>query len=134
MAVNTVPIFPGALRTAGKAIVAADTTSALTLLAGGTYGTRIDAISASSTDSTDRSVQFLISDGGNSYIIGTINVPAGAGNTAAVLPVQILSSLVLPWLDTSGSFFLANGWSLLVKATSTVASGALHILASCGDY
>lgn len=54
---------------------------------------RIDAITAVSTDTSDRVVDVIINTSGNHYAIGSINVPAGSG-TGLVAAVNLVEHLV----------------------------------------
>ena len=135
MPANTSPIFPLTVQTSAVAIVNADGTAEKVLVTAGADGTRIDAVSITSTDSAAITLAVRVNDGTTSYAVGEIAVPAGSGTNGSAPAIQGLSAGSLPWLDASGSLFLKAGWSLRVAAGAAVTSGAtVALVAFSGDY
>lgn len=135
MAVNTSPIFPLSLDTDAVTFVNADGTSEKTLLTAGVEGERIDVISATSDDTSDRVFALFLNDGTTSYRIGEITVLANAGTDGIVKAKKVLNSTDLPWLDVSGSLFLKGGWKLNIAAKVAVtAAKTVTFVASSGAY
>jgi hypothetical protein len=135
MAANTTPIFPLTIQTYAVAVVPADTTTEKTLVTAGAYGTRIDVISVTSTDTSAQTFKVLVNDGATSYQIGEVVVPITSGTDGVTLAVKALNTSFFPWLDSSGSIFLEAGWKLNVacKSTVTVAKQVTWV-AFAGDY
>ena len=135
MAANTSPIFPLVVQTSAATIVNADGTAEKPLVTAGANGTRIDAVSITSTDTATVTLTVMLHDGTTSYAVGEIAVPAGAGTNGSTPAIKGLSAGSLPWLDASGSLFLKTGWSLRVAAKGAVTSGAtVALVAFSGDY
>lgn len=139
MAVTSSPIFPQTLKTNVAQIAPADTTSLKTLVTAGADGTRIDNILVTSTDTTARDLQFVITISAVDYIIGTLQIPISSGNTNAVPIVSVFPHTQFAGLnqDVNGNkeFYLASGAVLKVKCLTTVtATRLISIIAQCGDY
>lgn len=135
MPANTTPIFPLVVQTSAATIVNADGTGEKTLVTAGANGTRIDAVSITSTDSASVTLAVKAHDGTTSYAVGEIAVPAGSGTNGSAPAIKGLSAAYLPWIDASGSLFLKTGWSLRVAAKVAVTSGAtVALVAFSGDY
>ena len=135
MPANTLAIFPNVPQTTGIAIVPADTTTEKTLVTAAVNGTRIDAISGVSSDTADRVVQLIMNDGANSFPLGEVTIPAGAGTNGTTKAKQVLNPVDLPWLDESGAIFLKAGCKLNMKSEVTVtAAKQLTFVSFHGDY
>ena len=137
MAANTTPIFPAGIINDPIAFTNATGTTAVTCVTAGTNGTRIDAIGATSTDTVARYFNVLLYNGSTTWIIGEVNIPASAGQSSgAVLPVSVLNSVVAPWIDSTGSIYLASGYQLqFALKTSAVTSGdQINFFAFGGNY
>jgi hypothetical protein len=134
---NTTPIVPGTLRSFVVAFTPSDTTTAKSAYAPtGTNGARIDSICVTSTDTAARDLQLFLYKGGTSYLIGTVSIPAGAGNTSAVNPVELLAQsgntgligLVAKdpygnsvlWLDSSTTLYAAMGATITTAKQVTI--------------
>lgn len=135
MPANTSPIFPLVVQTSAATIVNADGTAEKALVTAGANGTRIDAVSITSTDSAAVTLAVRVNDGTTSYAVGEIAVPAGSGTNGSAPAIQGLSAGSLPWLDASGSLFLKAGWSLRVAAKAAITSTkTVTLVAFSGDY
>jgi hypothetical protein len=135
MAANTTPIFPLTIQNSAVAVLPADTTTEKTLVTAGSFGTRIDAISVTSTDTAAQTFKVLLNDGATSYQVGEVVVPATSGTDGITLAVKALNTPFLPWLDSSGSLFLKNGWKLNVACKATVTTAKqITWVAFAGDY
>lgn len=135
MAANTAPIFPLTVQTSATTIVNADGTAEKALVTAGADGTRVDAVSITSTNSAAVVLAVKVHDGTTSYAIGEVSVPAGSGTNGSAPAIKGLSAEFFPWLDASGSLFLKAGWSLRVAAKAAVTSGAtVTLVAFSGDY
>jgi hypothetical protein len=139
MPVVATPIFPQAIRNAVQAIANADGTTIKTLVTAGANGSRIYAISITSTDTAARDLNLYVAISGTNYLIGTVSVPVNAGNTNAIMTVDLLRSAQLPFLafDVMGNrvLDLASGSSLAVGATTTVTTAKqVTIVIQFGDF
>ena len=135
MPANTSPIFPLTVQTSAVTIVNADGTGEKALVTAGANGTRVDAVSATSTGTGTVTLTVLLHDGTTSYAVGEVAIPAGSGTNGTTPAAKVLSAEFLPWLDASGSLFVRAGWSLRVAAKTAVASGkTVAIVAFSGDY
>ena len=133
------PIFPATIKSSVQQILPADTTAFKTLYTGGTNGTRIDAIFLSSTDTTNRDIQFYVSIGGTDYLLATVLVSQGLGNTNNVYSINAFQNLSFQMLnfDPNGNryFYLEASAILKCKCTTTVtAAKVVAIHTQAGDY
>ena len=140
MAGTATPIFPQTIRGASAQILNADGTTKKTLCAGGTNGTRIDAISVASTDTAARDLQLWMNNGSVDQLLCTVSIPINSGNANNVAAVDLLRSSFGPMLayDANGNrvLYVPNGYTLKVAAaTSVTATKQLDVLATAaGDY
>lgn len=125
----------------GKVQIAnADASNQKTVYTGGANGSKISGMILQSTDTSARDVQISITNGGTSYILGTVTVPIGAGNSGSVPSVNAFNNAQLPGLpvDSDGNpyIFLASASdALTISSLTTVTSGKLiSANAVCGDF
>ncbi len=91
------------------------------------------AVASSDTSAID--VQLFAYDGSTAWLVGTITVPIGAGNTGSVAAVNLLSLSQCPWLNSDGSITLPTGWKLQASNVSQVTSAKTLTLVALGaDY
>jgi hypothetical protein len=115
----------------GKVQIAnGDAQTQKTVYTGGANGSKLVGLIFSSTDTSARDVQISITNGGTSYVLGTVTVPIGAGNSGSVPSVNGFNSTQLPGLavDSDGNpfiFLLSASDTLTVSALTTVTSGKL---------
>lgn len=133
------PVFPQTIKTNVAQILPADTTSLKTLVTPGANGTRVDNIIVSSTDTSAKDLQFVITVSATDYVVGTLSIPANSGFTNAVPLVSVFahSQFIAFNTDVNGNkhMYLANGAVLKVKALTTVtAAKAISVVAQCGDF
>jgi len=133
------PVFPQTIKTNVAQILPADTTSLKTLVTPGANGTRVDSIIVSSTDTSAKDLQFVITVSATDYVVGTLSIPANSGFTNAVPLVSVFahSQFIAFNTDVNGNkhMYLANGAVLKVKALTTVtAAKAISVVAQCGDF
>lgn len=139
MPVVSTPVFPQTVITSVAQILPADTTTLKTLITPGSNGSRIDAILVSSTDTSAKDLQFVLTISSVDYVLGTLSIPANSGFTNSVPLVSVFahSQFVALNTDVNGNkhMFLANGAVLKVKALSTVTTAkAISIIAQRGDF
>lgn len=133
------PVFPQTVKTNVSQILPADTTTLKTLVTPGTNGTRIDNIFVSSTDTSAKDLQFVLTVSSVDYVLGTLSIPANTGFTNSVPSISVFahSQFVALNNDVNGNkhLFLANGAVLKVKSLSNVTTAkAISIIAQCGDF
>ena len=139
MAVTSTPIFPQVVTSTFQQILPATASALVVLLTPGVNGSRVDNISITSTDTTDRSVQLYVTSGGTDYLIATISVPQASGNTNNVYAVAAFQGLAFQGFnyDPNGNryIYLSSGSVLKAKSTTTVtAAKVIQFIVQGGDY
>lgn len=133
------PIFPQTIKTGVAQIAPADTTTLKTLVTAAANGTRIDNIFVTSTDTSSKDLQFVVTISSVDYVVGTLSIPANSGFTNSVPVVSVLahSQFVAMNTDQNGNknLYLASGAVLKVKSLTNVStSKVISIIAQCGEY
>lgn len=137
---NTVPTFAKQPQNGKVQIANADAQNQKTIYTAGANGSKVTALIAVSTDTSARDVQISITNGGTSFPLGTVSVPAGSGNSSSVTSVNLLNPAVLAGLafDSDGNPYihLISGDTLTVSALSTVTTAKLITVSapSVGDF
>ena len=139
MPVTSTPIFPQTIKATPQQILPATASALVTLYSGGANGSRIDNIVVTSTDTSNRDLQFYITSGGTDYLIATLQAPQGSGNTNNVYPVNVFQSLPFAFLnyDPNGNkyLYLDSTDVLKVKCTATVTTAkVIQLVTFGGDY
>jgi hypothetical protein len=139
MAVTATPIFPQAPKVYTAQILPADTTSKKTLCAGGTNGTRIDALNIASTDTSNRDIQLWMNNGSIDLLLTTLQIPLNAGNANNVAAVDGMRQANFPGLsyDANGNptILVPNGYTLKIACTGTVtAAKEIDAVATASDF
>lgn len=109
----------------------ADGTSKVTIFTAGANDSLLRALSASSTDTSDRAFNIYVNKGGagTDRLVGTVNIPANSGNSITLPAIDILRTLVssaflFPFLayDAYGNrvWNLVGGTLIKVACTTTV--------------
>lgn len=132
------PALIGAINNGRVQFVAADTTTKKTLVTAGASGTKVVSIGAATDETANRDVQLFRFVGGVSYLIGTVQVPLGAGNTNAVPSVDLMNAVAMPHLptDNDGQHYLLLGAGEVLQvamAATVTAAKTVHISAQGGD-
>lgn len=136
MAANTSPIFPLTVQNYAITFAAADGTTVKTLYEAGLYGSRVDSVGITSSDTAARVFRIYLSDGTTNYLAGEFSVAAGSGTNGISSALKMLTTAWLSWLDSSGCLFLKAGWSLKIglKESTITANKLVTFIASGGDY
>lgn len=137
MAAATSPIFTTSVETAVQDIVNADGTTPQTLVTAGANGARVVAVTATTDDTAaiDFSLYVQRDGAGTNFLLGTVSVPAGAGNTSAVAAVDLLDPAKIKGLDLDGTLILGGTDVLKVAArTAVTAAKTTYIVGLYGDY
>ena len=108
---------------------ASDTTVAKTILtADAVYARRLYGISIWTDESVAKDVAIHLSDGTSTWELTTIAVPINAGNTNAILPVDVFTNSqmtpIVKQRDASGALYLniPIGWSLKLAYNTTMSA------------
>lgn len=139
MAGTATPIFPQTVKNYVAQILNADASNKKTLVTGATNGTKIEALSLASTDTTARDVQLVMTVSSVDYILATVAVPVTAGSVDNVPSVDVLRHAQWPGLsyDANGNkiLYVASGAVLSIKALTTVTTAKeIDCLAVGGDF
>ena len=135
----TAPFFFGTPKHEAVAITTASGTAWVTILTGGTSGTKVVGIGAVSESTAAQILQLSVLRSAVNYVLGSVSVAASAGNDGTVAAANLMSSTLLPYLpvDNDGQRYLflsSTGDVLQVKTTVTVPAGrTVHINADRGD-
>lgn len=136
MAANTSPIFVLTPNNKGQTWTHADSAATTKdVFVAGTNGSRLAAVEATSSDTSAIDVQLFYFDGSTAFLIGTVTVAIGAGNTGTVAAQNLLLLSNLPGLNSDGSLFLKTGEKLQASNVTQVTSAKTLTLAAFGaDY
>lgn len=136
MPANVAPIFVLTVNDKGQSWTHADAAATTKdVFVAGSNGSRLASVAAASTDTSAIDVQLLAFDGATAWLVGTVTVPIGAGNTGTVAAVNLLSLSQCPWLNGDGSLLLPSGWKLQASnVTQVTAAKTLTLVAWGGDY
>jgi hypothetical protein len=139
MAVTATPIFPQAVNVGLGTIVNGDGTTTKAIFTAGANGSKLEMLTVSSTDTSNRDVNIFLTRSATNYLLATVQIPLNSGNANNVAAVDILRSTMLPGLanDAMGNriLYLKSGDTLTFAATTTVTSGKqITAVAHGGDY
>lgn len=128
------PNYPGTPNNGAVQILPADTTSKKTLFTAGASGGRVHSVSVASDDTAAHDLQVWSSIGGTDYLVGTVSIPAGSGNTSGVPQVNVLAALV-SLLDPSGYWVLKAAEVIKISVPVAItAAKTLHASARGADF
>lgn len=138
---TNVPAFPSTVANAVAVINNASGTGKVTVRTASANGDKIESICLTSTDTSARVLNVIITVSATDYQIGTINVPITAGtDAAATAAVSLLeNNSMMPFLrkDSNGRayLYLANGSTLSLAAQVAITSGKqINVFAQIGAY
>jgi hypothetical protein len=118
------PIFPQTVKNFVAQVLPADASGKKTLVTGAANGTKVEAILVTSTDTTARDLQLIMTVSAVDYILATVSIPITAGFINSVPAVDIMRNAQWPGLayDANGNkvLYVANGAVLSVKTLTTV--------------
>jgi len=130
MVANTSPIFELTPFMDGDTLDIGDTTVAITLITGGTNGTRIDSLMCSTDDSAAVNLRFYVDNGGADLYLGVVALAIGSGYTT-VARVEGMATLS----PSLGYLVLAPASELKVSCLATMTTAKITtIVAMGGDY
>jgi hypothetical protein len=136
MAANTAPIFVLTINNKGQSWTHSDAAATTKdVFVAGSNGSRLAAVAATSTDTAAIDVQLFAYDGSTAWLVGTVTVAIGAGNTGTVAAQNLLILSSNPWLNSDGSITLPSGWKLQASNVTQVTTGKTLTLVGLGaDY
>jgi hypothetical protein len=136
MATNKRPIFINTVVSTVIEIDNADGTAVQTVLAGGTDGSGVTNLTATTTDTSAVIAVLTMTDGSTTNVLGEVNVPAGSGTDGASPAVNLLEALDIPGaFQADGSILVGANATLQVNAKSAVtAAKVLSVTAAGGSY
>jgi hypothetical protein len=117
-------------------------TTETTLLSSSVYDRRLYTISATTTDSTARTLAIKLKSGSNSYLLYTTSVLANSGNSTIIRAHDIFEEpngfsgpIFQKTYETDGGFYfnLPAGWSITGTLASPPAIGSTITVKSSGD-
>lgn len=115
----------------------ADGTNVKTIFTAGADDSVIKAIIITSTDTAARDIQLHISDGTTNFQLRRLSIPASAGNSATVSPVDALSGIIGLPFDEHGNrvLRLRRGFQLRANMPVAVSSGTeVDVIVLGEDY
>jgi len=136
LAVTSTPVFPQAVNHTVVTIVNADSTNKKTIYTPGANGSIIEALLVTNTDTGAYTLNIYATISATDYLIGTVNIPASAGNATGTPSVNLLSATsnfgsVLP-KDAFGNPTLQVPSGTTLKAAVTVAVTAAKTVTILG--
>jgi len=112
------------------------------LLSSAAYDRRIYGITATSTDSTARTLSIYLKSGSNSYLIYTVSILANSGNTTTIKAYDIFTDVnnygsvyFSKKFEPDGSYYfdLPAGWSITGAFSVAPAIGSTITIKTIGD-
>ena len=104
-----------------QTFVNGDGTTVKTCYTAGADDSVIKTIIVTSTDTAARDIQFHISDGTTNFQLRRVNIPASAGNSTSVAPVDCLSGFTGLPLDEHGNRVLRLRRNFQLRANMVAA-------------
>lgn len=115
-----------------------DGTGKKTLVTPAGDGTRLKNLIATSDDTSSRTLQLVKSVSAVDYILGEIDIPAGAGTDGATEAVDVFAGTRIKGLQTDGIskwIDVANGTTLSLQAKVAVtAAKTIYLSGEGGDF
>ena len=132
-------VFPQTLRNINGTLANADGTASKQIYQAPANGARIDSLNLASTDTAAHDIQLIINKGGTDYLVGTISVAIGAGNTSGTGAKNALADANIPLavIDAYGNkvIWLEGNAILKVLAPVAVTSGKqITITGLAGEF
>ena len=138
MAKQTDLYLTNLLKNASVTILPADTTALKTVYTASADDAVVKGLSATLSEAVARNVRLWLTIDAVDYQIAGIPIPASAGDTGAVVAVDLLNATALSFLplDRNGKRVLPLGAGVILKASvaATVAADTLTITALIEEY
>ena len=140
MAVTATPVFVQTPQVALAVVSTVTGLTAVTLLTGGTNGSKVVSLTAASTNGGAIVVSVAVVRSAVSYTLGTFSVPANSGTDGATAAFNILGSTLISGLpvDNDGQLYLflaTSADSVTLTPTTTVSAGKnINFTAIYGNF
>jgi hypothetical protein len=139
MAVSPLPVFPQAAKTTPQSFVNADGTGKKTVVTAGTNGSRVIALTATSTDTVQRIAQVWLTRAAVSFLLTSVAIPIASGSDGTTPNVDLLSTVLWPGIpfdvDPGNFLYLESGDTLQVSMTVAVtAAKEIDIVSMFKNY
>ena len=136
---TTTPQFLNTPEVAFGTIVTADASGLKSVIAGGSLGTKVVGLHATSDDTVDRIIQIWINRAALDFLLGSVLVPDLSGTDGVNPTVNMFNTSMLPGLpvDNDGQVYinLKSGDTLKIKSTTTVtAAKTITATAIAGNF
>lgn len=131
MPANTTPIFPATPAANSTTFANADAQTLKTIFTAGINGSRVDAISVSSTDTSVRDFAIYMNVSGSDVLLATVSVPANSGFTNGVQAKSVLVDANLSAVttfDAYGNRTFALPPNAILKAAPLVAVTSAKVI------
>lgn len=133
---NLTPVFAKQPQANRVTIVNANGQTFETGYTAGANGSKVLAVIASSTDTSNRDIQMAIINTATTYILSTKTVPLASGTAAGTPAVSLLDPAVLVGMpvDNDGNpfLFLVSGDTLVFSALTSITTAkamTIHVIA-----
>ena len=121
-----------------SASLPADTTTYVDLFTGSSSGSLVRAINVTTDSAVAVTVKFALGIGTNTYPIGTVDIPAGAGMSAGVPALNLCDPVFIPIMEPipNRGFHLTSGAKLQVSLPTAVLATDknMYITVLGGDF
>lgn len=139
MAVSYQPIFVQTPKIGVATFANADGTTKKTIATGGTDGSKVTGITATSTDSVARVVQLWLTRSAVSYALTAASLAVTSGTDGTTPTTDLMSTTLWPGLSIDGSgqafLLLQSGDTLQASmAVAVTAAKAVDVAAVYADY
>lgn len=122
---------PTGFNIAAVRLLPTDTTIAKLIIAAGQNDSTVNQFSIRNADSISSTVELLLYDGTNDFVLTTVIVPANAGTNGIVSAFDVLKLEMI----YNASISLKAGWSIRARAKTTLdATGNLTFIIISSDY
>ena len=113
------------------------TTNMVSLYAGGTNGSIVNAITVTTTDTSAETLILSLWNGTNNFLLGEFNIPLTSGFTTTAPPVDLFRNSQSPAvpIDVNGNryIYVPNGWTLYVGTTAVVTTAKYTMVVAVGE-
>lgn len=132
------PFFVQTPKNAVLTLNNASGTTVTSFYVAGANGSQILSLIASSTDTADQTIQIFATVSATNYLIGSVKIPLGSGNSSSVSSVDLLNNSQIPFpVDAFGNKFIyiASGTTLELGMLATITSGKqIQLIAQIADF
>jgi hypothetical protein len=134
------PIYVGTLKTPVVTLTTAHSTASFVDVWTPSTGSggKLESICITQDSTAGRTLQWAVSTGSASYLIGETAITSGAGTDGATKATDALNATDFPWIRSDGVnryFMLQGGYKLQVRPRTALDAGkVLNIVGQGGDF